>query len=49
VWGSLAHSVTEGAAGVSKKSRAGYNRGIPPFKKRRVGHPPFKSDISALA
>ena len=27
----------EGAAGVSKKSRAGHD-GIPPFKKRRVGH-----------
>ena len=31
--------MSEGAAGVSKKSHAGDDRGIPPFKKRRVGHP----------
>ena len=31
------HSTNEGAAGVSKKSHAGDNRGIPPFKKRRGG------------
>jgi hypothetical protein len=27
------------AARVSEKSHAGDDRGIPPFKKRRVGHP----------
>jgi hypothetical protein len=31
--------MNEGAAGVSKKSHAGDNRGIPPFKKQRVGAP----------
>jgi len=29
----------EGAARVSKKSHAGNDHGIPPFKKRRVGAP----------
>jgi hypothetical protein len=29
----------EGAAGVSKKSHAGDNRGIPPFKKEAVKKP----------
>src|SRR6202030_3842902 len=31
--------MNEGPAGVRKKSHAGDNRGIPHFKKRRVGHP----------
>jgi len=33
----------EGAAGVSKKSHAGDNRGIPPFKKTKGGHPALMS------
>ena len=31
--------MNEGAAGVSKKSHAVDDRGIPPFTKRRVGAP----------
>ena len=42
---------TRVTSGVSQKSQAGNNRGIPPFKKRRVGHPAIDSitfETSAL-
>jgi hypothetical protein len=31
--------MNEGRWAVSEKSHVGDDRGIPPFKKRRVGHP----------
>jgi len=34
------HSMNEGAAGAVEKSHAGGDRGIRPFKKRRVGTRP---------
>jgi hypothetical protein len=39
VMGSSARSMNKEVAGVSEKSHTGDDRRIPPFKKRRVGHP----------
>ena len=37
--GSPAHSMGLGTAGPNEKTHARDGRGIPPFNKRRVGHP----------